>query len=131
MNRTDVTEIERAVITLLARHKQLVYSADLSDWLDQLISTPEYQDSYPNNSHPDDNEGLYSTVTDEDERVYAEMIDEAACNLGHALSRYRQDGRKPGDYTAAIGSGFTITTSLAAAVAEFHEKVVNAFCVDN
>lgn len=59
------------------------------------------------------------------------LIDDAAARLSSAIADYRLAGRPAGDQTHTVsGMGtplLNVTTSLAAAVAEYHERVVNIY----
>ena len=49
--------------------------------------------------------------------------------LGNAIVSHRYTGRPTGDVDTAIGDGFVVTSSLAAAIAEFHYSIINAYAV--
>lgn len=59
------------------------------------------------------------------------MIAEASLRLADAIANYRTAGRPDGDQTYTImGMGaplLNVTTSLAAAIAEFHANVLNVY----
>jgi hypothetical protein len=63
------------------------------------------------------------------EEWYQAKRDRAAYNLAMAVREYREMGRPDGDQTHTImGIGsplMTVTTSLAAAVVEYHNTIVN------
>jgi len=65
-----------------------------------------------------------------DHERYLALLDDAAARLASAIADYRVAGRPVGDQTHTIsGMGsslLSITTSLAAAVAEYHSRIVNA-----
>lgn len=60
------------------------------------------------------------------------LMDDAAARLASAIADYRTAGRPEGDQTHTItGMGaplLRVTTSLAAAVAEYHSRIVNMYC---
>jgi hypothetical protein len=55
------------------------------------------------------------------------MMDAAVYDLASAIVSHRQHGRTAGDREVELSDSLTITTSLAAAVVEFHEAVLNAY----
>lgn len=59
--------------------------------------------------------------------IYSELVDRAALKLARSVAFYRAHGRPAGDRVVKLGFGFGVTTSLAAAVVEFHFEVVRAW----
>ena len=57
-------------------------------------------------------------------------IDRAAVHLASALVRYRAEGRPAGDQETIIAPDIVITTSLAAAVVEYHQAMVDTWSTD-
>lgn len=66
---------------------------------------------------------------------FQRSTDSAIVRLAGQLARFRRDGRPVGDQTTYIGGGssmgqFAVTTSLAAAVVEYHERILGAYLAD-
>jgi hypothetical protein len=63
------------------------------------------------------------------------LCDDAAARLADAIQNYRSAGRPDGDQTHTImGMGaplLSVTTSLAAAVAEYHARMLNIYAGEN
>lgn len=59
---------------------------------------------------------------------YSRDVDDNLLNLGGALASYRSEHRPDGDQSAIIDSmsGISVTTGLAAAIAEYHQHMMNA-----
>lgn len=60
------------------------------------------------------------------ERLSMQSRDDAVLRLAWAVADYRVSGRLDGDQTHSIMGITNVTTSLAAAVCEFHERIQNA-----
>lgn len=66
---------------------------------------------------------------DRKEQGYIEMRDQAVLQLAYAIVEYRVSGRLDGDQTSSVYGLINVTTSLAAAVAEYHEHIRNALYI--
>jgi hypothetical protein len=127
---TSVTEIERAAATLLS--KTIVWDPAVESWIERLLADPNLIEYCPEGHHP--NSASYEmkfdwndpSLGDKLPRRQARLICQAVCNLGYSLAAYRDDGRPTGDVMRSISSGLAVTTSLAAAVVEFHLAILNA-----
>lgn len=124
----NVTEIERAAMTLLHKNVKRVTNPALHDWIKSLLDDPSLVTWCPSGQHPNDTHPTYTYEGPRSERNHDRGIDWAMANLAGAVAAYRSDNRPDGDVTHTIDhmGGFTITTSLAAAVVEFHEAMQNA-----
>ena len=148
MNR--VTEIERAAITLLTQSRAT--HPCLTRWIHALASDPdecrgldEFSLGTWDQRELDDMAaaGFYAprrfqrfgpdTLTlhlgDGGRSLLAE-IDRAVVYLASALVRYRTEGRPDGDQDITIAPDIVVTTSLAAAVVEYHQAMVATWSTD-
>jgi hypothetical protein len=125
---TNVTEIERAAITNLFNYKKNIFDPELLAYVEKIGTDPEYK-HIANELHPDDRREIYAKITDKKERTFYRLNGEALQNLAASIACYRMDGRPDGDQTTKIDemSQINITTSLAAAVAEFTQDILNAY----
>lgn len=70
---------------------------------------------------------MYADYSQAD-RHFMERYDEAALRLAQEIVDYRVRGRMDGDYTSSVYGLLNVSTSLAAAVAEFHRRIIEAYC---
>lgn len=70
---------------------------------------------------------MYSDCSKVDQN-FMERYDEAVLRLAQEIVDYRVRGRMDGDYTFSVYGLLNVSTSLAAAVAEFHARVVESYC---
>lgn len=126
-----VTEIERAACTLLAKHN-FIRDPVVLDFVRHIISDPDFHET------PGQGEGWHFKLYDvdhENAELYPDteywfcMLDRAALYLAVSIAMYREEGRPTGDQVTEIGSGFRVSSSLAANVVEYHQAVVNAWAV--
>lgn len=75
------------------------------------------------------------TRPDTKEQRYLVAVTDAAARLAYSIRDYRIAGRPVGDQTHTImGMGaplLNVTTSLAAAIAEYHNRILNIYARDN
>ena len=119
IERPAIPDIERAACTILASSARHIVRRSLREWVERIVSDPEYTARLdePTNAavrgrRPFEGHGLTEL------RPSDLMLDEAILLLAAAVASFRRDGRPEGDRTDGIGFGLTITTSLAAAVAD-------------
>ena len=144
---TKPSDIERAACTLIMLHcgDESIPNSPY-DVLDEVVRTWALNVAYGrvnsildnrdiHNHHtktaPYDYKGFdYKSYTAEPStREYYKIMNDAIIHLAHMVLCYREKGE--GDHTTTIDrmSEFTITTSLAAAVVEFHYSVMHAIHV--
>jgi len=142
-NEQIIPDIERAAVTLLAQETKKYakyHNLDglepevaepitaFSAWLKQITTDPDFQEDHidcPKDVIP--YKLIYKARW---ERVRAGLIHNALWRLGTAIVDFRQRERREGDCTDDVIYGdspvLRITTSLAAALVEFHNEIVNA-----
>lgn len=54
-------------------------------------------------------------------------MDDAAVRLLYALQEHREQGEEGATTTSSLGFGIAVTTSLAAAIVEYHERILNVW----
>lgn len=116
-----VTEIERTACTMLQTVVGQIFEPKARAYVERILSEPDYAE-YPN-EYPNHADEAYGLAMDY-------LVHKAAVLLASGIARYRFSGRSTGDRTTDIGDGFTITSSLAANIVEFHLAIVNAYCVN-
>ena len=132
-----VPEIERAACTMLARALDRIANPELAEWVRRLLADPECTEGCPKGAHPNDlhpsftYKGSGGPLDDDQWWLRAYLRDRAIADLAGALAIYRLAGRPEGDQTSWLyGSGeegsIGITSSLAAAVAEYCEEMIRA-----
>lgn len=130
-NNSQVTEVERAACTLLADHVREVVDPAVAEWISRLLSDPGLVEWCPTGHHPNSSDWEMEFDWQAAEplhwlRFERRGVCEAVCNLGGALASYRADDRPTGDVTTALDtSGITVTTSLAAAISEYHQAILS------
>jgi hypothetical protein len=149
LERPAVPDVERAACTILAR--RISARRELADWVARIVAEPSFTEYLDGALADDIREHRHEITTAESlvrrglagsaaealaeypERIGTEYphpldrsLDEAVWRLGSAVVEFRRDGRREGDRTSDIG-GFTVTTSLAAAVAEYADRVAEAY----
>jgi len=143
---TKPSDIERAACTLIMLHCG-DESIKNSHWdvLDEVVRTWALDVAYGRVNSILDNRDIhnhhtktasydykgfnYEEVTEPNLQHYYQIMNDAITHLAHMVLCYREKGE--GDHTTTIDrmSEFTITTSLAAAVVEFHYSVMHAIHV--
>ena len=131
---TAITEVERAACALLTKYLDKVTSPKVHEFATQVVSNPDFTERLPTGHHPnaDSQDRKAADAFDydllpEERYSYCLQIDEAVANLGNSIVHYRDRGRPTGDQTVRLAEGLAVTTSLAAAIVEFNETVVNAY----
>lgn len=129
---TQVTEIERAAVTLLAVHRNEVIDEVVDRWIHRLLTEPEFANADNIIKHRSNVSGNryvdWADIEDADYRRYAKGMNDAVIDLGLAICHYRHDGHPIGDQEHRLSGlgGHVVVTSLAATVVEFHQHVLNA-----
>lgn len=128
-----IGDAERIAITLLDKALKDGLPTFMVDWVKNLVNDTAYAEHAPVQWFRDlDN--LYNNP-DQDERPFDdEMFNqmehakhEAIIHLGSALVNHRLRGEPDIDTTTSIGWGIAVTTSLAAAICEYHNRVCHAY----
>lgn len=123
-------DVERVALTLL--RKATLSLPDLVEWIRAVTNDPTYTGLGP------DVRALYGTHSEaltlypeewRDQVSRSEVhFDRAAHALAFAVVQHRYAGRPAGDVTRSLGpgTGLSLTTSLAAAIVEYHEAICDA-----
>lgn len=143
---TKVTELERAACTILLYHmgkimdgpNDLRFNSALYEWMEKVCSDEDYSD-YGHMLNHNPNTSRYKRAFDWDTaladlpehmQLYYSGMAKAAHHLANAICRYRERDRQGGEHTtyltggSAETGGISVTTSLAARIAEFHAQAV-------
>lgn len=128
----SITEIERAAMTLLANEIEHITNPVIREYTQSLLSNCGLVAWIPDGHHPNDMDRAfdYTQCGSRSDNVRAKLTDEAVANLAGAVALYRSGGRPTGDTTTIISSmsGIGITSSLAAAVVDFHNAMIHTTC---
>lgn len=126
-----VTEIERAAITNLYSFKNLIIDHRLAEYVEKIGTDANYK-YIANELHPNNRINIYDEESDNTTRRRRKAAGRAIFNLATDIVIYRNNGRPEGDQTTEIDhmSGITVTSSLAASVAEFTQNILNAYLID-
>jgi len=119
----QVTDIERAAVRMLAKDNAEFGSERLMNHVTRIIQEPEYTEILTEVPAPE------VEFANRAERVFVKLQDRARWALANAIATYRRNGKPAGDTLSTfseMGVTFTVTTSLAAAVVDYHEAVLNA-----
>lgn len=125
-----VTEIERAALTNLYNFKNMILDEALAAYVNDLGTNQDYCE-IKNDLHPEQRVKIYDAETDDAARRGYKMAGRAIWALACGVAIYRINGRVDGDRITTIDrmAGFTVTTSLAAYVAQFTKDIVLAHVV--
>lgn len=145
-----VTDAERAAITLLMQASGQLSSGcgsitaqPLREYVTKLTSDPNYVEIPPDIFGYDYKQGYATPEEARKFRQFHQQCDRAVAGLCFAVYQHRERDGREGDYqhplgrcagegdgfedTEMSGANFIITTSLAAAIVEYHNAIVNAF----
>lgn len=125
-----IGDSERIAITLLS--KGTPTHPVLALWIRRLATDPTYSDGLP--MMPECDESGYGTkraeylvelaYPDEADK-YDRARDTALLHLGYAVEMHRDRGEDGAETTQSLGFGLGVRTSLAAAVAEYHQAMLH------
>lgn len=141
--RNHITEIERCAATILMRTSGMIgHGSETKDervvrWIFTMCTHANAYSYGPDGIHANGNDTsqqldyaeYYKGAIDLESIVlYSRDVDDNLLNLGGALASYRSEKRPVGDQTTTIDtmSGISVTSSLAAAIAEYHQHMMNA-----
>lgn len=143
--RKRITEIERCACTILMRTIGMIgdNASDSKDervvrWIHRLCTHANWYWWGPRGVHSNGPSGklrqfdyaeYYKGAEHVDRLVYySHLVDDALLGLGGALASYRSDDRPDGDQSHRLDrmSEITVTSSLAAEVANFHAHMMYA-----
>lgn len=120
-------EIERAAVTILAQSR--AHHDGLAAWVRQITASPDYREMLPSELYVaiQDERALHDDAgRDEADTNRRRQADAAVASLAHEVVLFRRAGRPTGDVARPL-AGFVVTTSLAAAVAEYVQAVAAAW----
>lgn len=122
---TIPSDIERAACTILANDATRIVRPELRTWVDQITADQDYAEYLDGQTRDAvlehkrfEGHGLVDGLRQSDM-----MLDEAIYRLAGGVVEHRRSDRQSGDITSPIGYGFTVTTSLAANVAEYVARI--------
>lgn len=126
------SDIERAACTILAKDIRRIMRPELRPWVEQIVSDPAF-DQYLDGPLADlilqrarfEMPNIKGGLRESDY-----MLDEAIYRLASEVVAFRRNGRTEGDQTASIGYWFTVTTSLAAKIAEYVAQLHQTYAVE-
>lgn len=140
----NVTEIERAAITIISRAQTSQYPP-LIDYLRRIVDDSDFKEFWSDDlwevvreSRGDGFQAYSEYLPDpaldgKPAHQKVNILDEAALRLAGQIVKYRNDGRPDGDVSHDImGMGtpvMTVMSSLAAAVAEYVEQIADAWAI--
>lgn len=125
-------DVERVALALLSRAQPTrAVLPEVFNWIGAITADPTYTGLGP------DVGALYGTYSEalalypeewrDNVTPYEVRFDRAAHALGFAVVQHRHAGRPTGNVTRSLGpgTGLSITTSLAAAIVEYHEAITD------
>jgi hypothetical protein len=128
----QITDIERAACTILANDAQWIKRPGLRPWVEQITTEPAFAE-YLDGTLAD---AIVDRARFEAPNIIGGlheidyMLDEAIYRLAAGVVEFRRANRAEGDQTSPIGFGFTVTTSLAAKVAEYVSYLHQSYAVE-
>lgn len=121
----EITEVERVAVTLLDTYLPTTTNDGLREWVLRLLADPDYAQMPPETVNALTREAYITEFGGATGR-FLYLLDEGVSRLANALLFFRWHGRPAGDQSHRLADGITVTTSLAAAIVEFHQWMIDA-----